>query len=164
MITTRAVILPLIVLVATATASGCAGRRPPLPQIEGRGGDVVIRSSFEAAPGPERSGELLIDSVAFGRLLLLMGEGTAPAAAGRLVDPRDVLECPDREPCRVRGDATFLTVWDALLRDDGSLSVVVSRAWNVQGLYAMTRHVTHRLELRRGPAGWRLNAREQISP
>jgi hypothetical protein len=153
---------------AGALLAGCGGRRPPLPAISGALPAAIIEASLAGEDGPA-AGPLLIDSIAFGRLGVLLG-GSAWSAAdlvnqlGRqatLADPMDVLECPRREPCRLREDGSFITVWDAVRTGD-DLELVVSRTYNVERLYTMTTAVTHRLRLLREAGGWRLTSRERL--
>jgi hypothetical protein len=161
----------LILAWVAALTSGCGRRGPPLPQLSGPLAWVVVEASFAGEPLPELNpaGPLLLDSIAFPRLGDAAGPGRLAAAdvqrqLGRpaeLVDPRDVLECPPREPCRVRGDAVYITVWGAERTRNG-LELVVSRVYNVQGLYRMTTSVTHRLELRPVGGGWQLAARTRL--
>jgi hypothetical protein len=161
----------LLLAGVAAGLGGCGSRGAPLPDLAGPLAWVVVESSLAGEPLPDLAApaELLLDSVAFPRLGV--AAGGAPLArdevarqVGRpivLVDPRDVLECPSREPCRVRGDAMYLTVWDAVATPAG-MSLVVNRVFNVQGLYRRTTSVTHLLELRRTGTGWQLAARTKM--
>jgi hypothetical protein len=149
----------------------CGGRRPPLPDVAGSLADVVVRASFadEQAREPAPVQPLWLDSISFARLGAAAGGGAFGAEelrrqVGRpfqLVDPADVLECPDREPCRTVDDAVYLEVWEAE-RTGAELELVVNRVFNVQGLYRMTTAVTHRLVLRAEGGGWRLARRERL--
>jgi hypothetical protein len=165
---TRAAIL-LFLLLLPAHLTGC-GRRPQLPDVAGPLAWVVVEASFAGEPLPALVPDrLLLDSIAFPRLGEAAGTGRLDAAelrrqVGRsieLVDPLDVLSCPPRQPCRVAGDATFLTVWDAERTRDG-IELVVNRVHNVQGLYRKTTAVTHRIEVRPQGSGWRLTRRERL--
>jgi hypothetical protein len=157
-------LLPPVLLLA-----GC-GRRPPLPDVAGPLAWVVVEASFAGEPLPEPVPVgLLLDSIAFPRLGEAAGTGRLAAAEVRrqlgraveLVDPLDVLSCPPRQPCRVRDDATYLTIWEAERTRHG-IELVVNRVHNVQGLYRMTAAVTHRIEVRPHGGGWRLTRRERL--
>jgi hypothetical protein len=151
--------------------AACGGRRPPLPDVAGALPDAVLRAALAAEDGTEGTAlqPLLLDSVSFARL----GEAAGGAAFGpadlqRLigrpftaVSPRDVLLCPDREPCRVAGDAVYVEVWEAQ-RTGNELEVVVTRVSNVRDLYVMTQSVTHRIALRQEGGAWRLVRRERL--
>lgn len=165
--------------IAIATAA-CGGRTIPVPDLSGAVSDVIVHAALAAArahapaagaEGAGGPGPLLLDSTAFGRLGAVVGDAAFPGDEVRrqvrrevtLVDAGDVLVCPSREPCRVREGSTFVTVWDASLTS-GVLSVVVSRAWNEDRFYMMTRHETFRLELRGAGDSWRLTGWERVSP
>lgn len=167
--------------IALATAA-CGGRAAPVPDLSGAVSDVIVHAALagarahapaagaDGAAGPA-SRPLLLDSTAFGRLGAVVGDAAFSGDEVRrqvrrevtLVDADDVLVCPSREPCRVREGSTFVTVWDASL-SRGLLSVVVSRAWNEDRLYTMTRHETFRLELRGAGDSWRLTGWNRLSP
>jgi hypothetical protein len=162
----------LAVLAAiTLSVAACARSGSALPQLAGPLAWVVVEASFAGESIPEISPApgLLLDSIAFPRL----GEaaGTARFGLGELqrqldrpiqaVDPMDVLECPPRQPCRVRGDGMYITLWDAQRTRTG-IELVVSRTYNVQGLYRKTASVTHRVEVRGAGDAWRLTRRERL--
>jgi hypothetical protein len=154
-----------------------------VPDLSGAVSDVIVHAALAGAragapaagvpdgAGGPASGPLLLDSTAFGRLGAVVGDAVFSSEEVRrqvrrevtLVDADDVLVCPSREPCRVREGSTFVTVWDASLTR-GLLSVVVSRAWNEDRLYTMTRHETFRLELRGAGDSWRLAGWDRLSP
>jgi hypothetical protein len=161
--------LPLVLLCLLVAA--CGGRRPPLPDVSGALPDAVLRAALSpedgsAAPAVQ---PLLLDSVSFARL----GEAAGGAAfaqsdlqrlIGRpftAVSARDVLLCPDREPCRVAADAVYVEVWEAQ-RTGNELEAVVTRVSNVRDLYVMTHSVTHRIALRQEGGAWRLIRRERL--
>jgi hypothetical protein len=159
----------MVVAVACAVAAGCARR--PLPAVHGSLAGVVVDASFAGELAGADARPLLLDSASFARLGVV-SRGTAFTAAelraqiGRPfepVDARTVLECPDRMPCHVRGDAGYLEVWHAERRG-AAVELVVSRVFNVQGLHRMTRSVTHRMTVapQPGAGGWRLTARERL--
>jgi hypothetical protein len=159
----------VLALLAPLLLQACA-RRPPLPDLAGPLAWVVVEASFAGEPEPVLpTGALLLDSMAFPRLGEAAGTGVIPPAelqrqlgrAVTLVDPMDVLECPPRQPCYVRGDASYLTIWEAERTRQG-MELVVSRVYNVQGLYRRTTAVTHRLEVRPQAGGWRLVARDRL--
>jgi hypothetical protein len=151
--------------------SACGGRRPPLPEVTGALADAVVRSALAAedgSPGPPVQ-PLQLDSISFARLGA--AAGAAPLDHGELerqvarpfvlVDPREVLVCPSREPCRLADDGVYLEIWEAE-RSGAELELVVTRIQNFQGLYVMTRSVTHRLVLRADGGQWRLVRRELL--
>jgi hypothetical protein len=142
--------------------SACGVRGPRVPPVTGSLADVIVEASFTGEEAPARPGALILDSVAFGQLARLTGTAMAPTRAHSLIDPIGVLECPPREPCRVRNDAVFLTIWDAVRLPDGQLDVVVSRTHNVRRLYVMTESVTHELRLRPEGGAWRLVRRARL--
>ena len=156
------VLFPALAFLILGFLTGCGARGPRVPAVTGSLADVVVESSFADEDAPELAGALVIDSVAFGQLARLAGGAAAPSRSHTLIDPRGVLECPPREPCRVRNDAIFLTVWDAERLPDGELEVVVSRTHNVRRLYVMTESVTHALRLRPENGTWRLVGRERV--
>ena len=151
-----------LVLLLILLLPACGLRGGGVPPVSGSLGDVIVQASFADEPAPELGGELLLDSIAFRRLGELAGAPIGPVSGATLVDPTGVLVCPEREPCRVRGDAIFLTVWDAMVHDDGTLDVTVSRTQNARRLYVLTVSVTHQIRLRREAAGWRLVERERV--
>ena len=154
---------PLFLLLAATCSSSCGLRGPAVPRVTGSLVDVIVESSFTGEEAPEQPGALVLDSVAFGQLARLAGTArTAPTRAHAFIDPTGVLECPPREPCRVRNDAVFLTVWDAERLPDGQLEVVVSRTHNIRRLYVMTTSVTHELRLRPDGGAWRLVRRTRL--
>jgi hypothetical protein len=143
------------------------GRREPVPDVGGSLVGAIIAASLAGEEGP--SAPLLLDSVSFGRVGLV-ARGTAFGGAElraqavhpiELVDATEVLECLPREPCRVRGDASYIEIWE-VERDGAGLELVVSRVYNVRGLHVMTRAVTHRLRLAPEAGGWRLKARDRL--
>jgi hypothetical protein len=142
--------------------SACGARAPRVPEVSGALADVIVESSFTGEPAPAQPGALMLDSAAFGQLARLAGASIAPSREHRFIDPTGVLECPPREPCRVRNDAIFLTVWDAVRLPDGQLDVVVSRTHNIRRLYVMTESVTHELRLRPENGTWRLVRRVRL--
>ncbi|HSJ07890.1 MAG TPA: hypothetical protein VK936_14400 [Longimicrobiales bacterium] len=159
-------------LAAGAILAGCAGRSTPLPDIGG--GDllhIVVEAALAGVPDPAArdGGSLLLDSLSVPRLGVAAGgdafSGNEVARQVRrpvtLVDPADVLECPSRQPCRVRGDAVYVTIWEAERTIDG-VSAVVARTYNIQGLHPMTRSAVHRIRVVRDGAGWRLAAFEAV--
>jgi hypothetical protein len=162
-----AVLLPLLLLLVTA----CGGRRTPVPDIGGALADVVVRSAFADVdtPGMSALQPLLLDSISFHRLGTVVGDAAFSVAElerhvarpFRLVDRNDVLECPDREPCRTVDNAVYVEIWEAEQTRSG-LEMVVSRVFNIQGLHVMTRSVTHRLTLSREAGGWRLTGIERL--
>jgi hypothetical protein len=176
----------LITLLLVLALTACGGRRPPLPDVSGPLADVIVRAAFggqsystlsdptgwsrpDSARAPAGSQPLLLDSLSFTNLGVAAGAAAfSPAElerqvgrSYRLANRRDVLACPDREPCRIVDDGTYIEVWEAEATRDG-LDVVVSRVFNVQGLHVMTRAVTHRLSLRRENGAWRLTALNQL--
>jgi hypothetical protein len=144
---------------------------PALPQLAGPLAWVVVEASFagEALPDISPAPALLFDSIAFPRL----GDAAGTTRIGadelqrqlgrpiRYVDPMDVLECPSRQPCRVRDDGMYITVWDAE-RTRSGIELVVSRTYNVQGLHRKTTSVTHRIEVQRSGDAWRLTQRARV--
>lgn len=152
-------ILPWLAAVALVACSG----RSRAPELQGELGDVLIQASFAGEPAlPLVRGPLLLDSVSFGRLATLVGESVTPTARDvAMVDAGTILECPSRAPCHLIGDRVYMSVWDASAGGD-SLTLVVSRTYNVQGLYRMTESVVHRLALERTGAVWRLVRRERL--
>ena len=149
-------------LVLLLVLAGCGVRGPRVPVVAGSLADVIVESSFTREVAPEQPGALVLDSIAFGQLARLTGAPAAPNRAHALIDPTGVLECPPREPCRVRNDAIFLTVWDAERLPDGQLDLVVSRTHNVRRLYVMTESVTHEIRLRPENGTWRLVRRVRL--
>jgi hypothetical protein len=157
----RAVLLPLLAVLVTA----CGGRRTPVPDIGGSLADVVVRSAFADldTAGMSALQPLLLDSSSFRRLGTVVGDAAFSVAElerhvsrpFRLVDRNEVLECPDREPCRTVDNAVYVEIWEAEQTRTG-LEMVVSRVFNIQGLHVMTRSVAHRLTLSREAGGWRL--------
>ena len=149
-------------IAAFLVVTACGGQSRP-PQLTGELGDVVVQASFAGEPAPASfNGPLMLDSISFGRLAMI----TQQAVVGsdrpvEMVDPRDVLECPDQAPCHVRGDRMFMSVWDAVAADD-TLAMVVSRTYNVERLYTMTTSVIHRMKFQRVPGGWRLTERRRL--
>jgi hypothetical protein len=158
----------LLCLILPALVGACS-RGAPVPDLAGSLADVIVHAGLHDAAAV--AGPVQLDSLAFGRLGVAAGGEAYTSDELRrqirrdvvMVHSDDVLECPSREPCRLRDGGTFLTVWDAVLTDD-VLSVVVSRARNSDRLYTMTRHATFRLELRGGAGAWRLTGMEQIAP
>jgi hypothetical protein len=160
-----------VLTAAVLLASACGGRRPPLPDVAGSLADVVVRAALADAEArePVSVQPLLLDSLSFPRLGAAAGGSTFShdelrRQVGRpfqLVDPGDVLVCARREPCRTVDDAVYLQVWEAE-RSGDDLEVVVTRVFNVQGLYRMTSSVTHRLVLRAEGGSWRLTRRELL--
>jgi hypothetical protein len=156
-----ACLLPMTLLAA------CGGRTP-VPDLSGTLVSVIVAASLEGEPAAQLP--LLLDSVSFSRIGTAargapLGATELHAQVGRLVelvDARDVLECPERRPCRLRGDVTYLSVWEAQQLEGGPLEVVVSRVYNVQDLYMLTRSVTHRLRLVPEAGGWRLVGRQRL--
>jgi hypothetical protein len=155
------------VLACVLVPSLACGRREPVPDVSGSLVATIIAASLTGEEGP--AAPLLLDSVSFGRVGLV-ARGTALGAAElraqavhpiELVDAANVLECPARQPCRVRDDASYVEIWEAE-RDGAALEVVVSRVYNVRGLHVMTRAVTHRLRLAPEAGGWRLTARDRL--
>jgi hypothetical protein len=153
-------------------ALASCGRSVPLPEVAGSLAWVVVEASFAGEPLPGAgagSPLILVDSIAFPRL----GEAAGGDRTGfdelqrqigrpiEPVDPMDVLECPSRAPCLVRGDATYITIWDAERTRTG-LEMVVNRTYNVQGLYRKTTSITHRIELRGAGGAWRLTRRDRL--
>jgi hypothetical protein len=161
----------ILALAALPVLAGCGGRRPPLPDVVGAMADVVVRASLAAEDGAPAApaGPLLLDSISFARLGAAAGGGALALDELRrqvtrsfeFTDPGDVLVCARREPCRVVDDAVYIEVWEAEL-DGRDLELVVSRVENFQGLYRMTRAVTHRLVLRPEGGAWRLVRRERL--
>lgn len=156
-------------LCALTVPAGCGlWSRGGVPEVAGPATHVVLEASLAGArEGVPRSGEpLLLDSVPFTRLRLLMdGEGGLPQLerSTDLVDGHRLLDCPPRRPCRLLRDGVFMTIWGAELTGD-RLELVVSRTFNVQGLYVRTRSVTHRITLiRERPGQWRLTSRIPLS-
>ena len=146
----------LRLLTSLLLLSACGLRGDRVPPINGELADVIVQASFAGDSEANAHQGLLLDSLAFSRLGLLTGEDPRPDRAHTMVDPMDVLVCPDREPCRVRDDRIFLTVWDARRHDDGSLDLIVSRTRNIRGLYVMTESVAHELRIRPEAGVWRL--------
>jgi hypothetical protein len=161
----------LAVLAAIWLAVPACQGAPPLPHLDGPLAWVVVEASFagEPPPGITPSPPLLLDSIAFPRL----GEAAGTGRLGldqlqrqldrpiRYVDPTAVLECPSRQPCRVRGDGMYITVWGAE-RTRAGIELVVSRTYNVQGLYRKTTSVTHRIVVRGAADAWRLTRRDRL--
>jgi hypothetical protein len=153
------------------TTAACGGRRPPLPDIAGTLPDVVLRAALAPADGTEAPPvqPLLLDSISFARLAAAAGNqpySLAELAAQvsrpfRPVDPQDVLVCPQRQPCRVVDEGTYVEVWEAE-RTGGALEVVVTRVTNVEGLYVMTHSATHRIRLEQQAGAWRLIRRDRL--
>ncbi|CAN5690139.1 hypothetical protein BH23GEM10_BH23GEM10_02170 [soil metagenome] len=165
---TRAVVLRFATLAVAVFAAACGSRGAPVPDLTGDASEVITLAALDGG-GEATTQPLMLDSISFGRLGTLIGN--APFTAAELdsrvrrdvllVDPEDVLECPSREPCRLRAGSTYVTLWDAALAGD-ILSVTVSRVRNVERLYTMTEHQTRLLQLRRTGTGWRLIATEPI--
>jgi hypothetical protein len=142
-----------------------------VPDIGGALPDVVVRSAFADVDtaGMSALQPLLLDSISFRRLGTVVGDAAFSVAElerhvsrpFRLVDRNDVLECPDREPCRTVDNAVYVEIWEAEQTRTG-LEMVVSRVFNIQGLHVMTRSVTHRLTLSREAGGWRLTGIERL--
>jgi hypothetical protein len=163
----RAVLLPLLALLVSA----CGGRRAPVPDMGGTLADVVVRSAFADVDtaGTSALQPLLLDSISFRRLGTVAGGGVLSSAElerdvtrpFRLVDRNEVLECPEREPCRTVGNAVYVEIWEAEQTRTG-LEMVVSRVFNIQGLHVMTRSVAHRLTLSREAGGWRLTGIQRL--
>jgi hypothetical protein len=159
-------------LAAVAILYGCAGRAPPLPDVGGGGlVHVVVEAALAGSPDPAArvGGLLLLDSTSVPRLGAAANGGAFSGdEVGRqlrrpavLADPADVLECPSRQPCRVRDDGVYITVWEAERTADG-VAAVVARTYNIQGLHPMTRSAVHRIRVARDGAGWRLTALEVL--
>jgi hypothetical protein len=154
-------------------AAGCSARQPPPPDLAGPLAAVVIEAALAGEPaaggGPANPHTLLLDSVSFLRLGMPSAGAAMDATELRrqvarpfvLVDQRDVLTCPPREPCRVRDDAIYVEIWEAE-RTVRGLDVVVSMVYNVRGIHVMTRSATYRLVLAPQRAGWRLAAWERL--
>jgi hypothetical protein len=150
-----------LVLAAAALLAGCRSATP-VPDLAGPLAGVVVRAAFEE-PGDAVAGPLMLDSVSFARLGLAVG--AAPFAESELrsqverpfvlVDARDVLVCPERQPCRVADDGTYLEIWEAE-RTGNAAELVVTRVQNVRGLHVLTRAVTHRMTVAEVQGGWRL--------
>jgi hypothetical protein len=162
-------LLPLTVLAVSGAA--CRGSAPPLPRLEGELVHVVVEAALAGDDGAAAPpvAVLVLDSLAFPRLgSAARGTPYDPAEIRRqvgrpatLVEPTDVLTCPRRQPCSVRDDAVYLTVWEAV-PVPGGLELVVSRTFNVHGMYPLTRSVVHRLRLAgAGNGRWRLTSRQQ---
>ncbi|CAN5824803.1 hypothetical protein BH23GEM9_BH23GEM9_24740 [soil metagenome] len=140
-------------------------RRAPLPDLAGSLVEVIVEAVHEAGV----SSPLLLDSTSFTRVGVVAA--SAPftetelraqfAHPFQLVDAANVLECPEGRPCRVRGNATYVEIWEAET-DAGALQLVVSRVFNVEGLYTLTRSSTYRLTIAAATGGWRLTARERL--
>lgn len=150
--------IPVLALLLSA----CGLRGPRVPEVTGTLADVLIEASFVGEPAPEMNGPLLMDSIAFMQLAELTGASMQPQRSAAMVDPAGVLLCPARQPCRMRDNAVYLTVWDAQLHEDGHLDVTLSRTYNIRRLYVMTETVTHQLRLRREGGTWRLTERGRL--
>lgn len=158
----RLFLLPLLIL-----AAGCAGRAR-VPDVRGTLPEVIAAIAWQGA-AEQPVGAVLVDSVAFGQLAALAGERLDAAAwraalPGRDVETTDaqgVLVCPDRAPCHVRGEATWLSVWDGSITDD-RLTLVINRTWTVQRLYTMTESAAYRATLQRTGGQWRVLAVERL--
>jgi hypothetical protein len=160
-----------LLLLLLLTLHGCAGRRPPLPELYGPLADVVVGAAVAGADGTLAHVDrpLLLDTLSFGRLGSALGETAWSADELRRqvrldfvpVAATDVLLCPDRRPCRLRAGGSYVEVWSAEAVA-GGLEVTVTLVQNRQDLFVMTTSTTHRLVLRRDPAGWRLAERERL--
>lgn len=163
----RAAPLALLVIVA-GLAAGCR-RGPPVPQLSGALAAVVVAAAFEGGDAGVATGPLMLDAESFTRLGHAVRGEPFTAAELRaqvdrpfeLVDRRAVLACPERRPCHVVDDGAYVEVWEAERRG-ASAELVVSRVQNVQGLYPLTRHITHRLTVAEVPGGWRLTRLERL--
>jgi hypothetical protein len=168
----RLVLRATAALGAAAILSACAGRSRPLPDV-GVGGlvHVVVEAALAGSPDPAArvGGPLLLDSTSVPRLgAAAGGDAFSGDEVGRqlrrpavLTDPASVLECHSRQPCRVRADGVYITVWEAERTADG-VAAVVARTYNIQGLHRMTRSAVHRIRVVRDGAGWRLTALEVV--
>jgi hypothetical protein len=166
----RLVLRPAVVLLLAATVlSGCR-RGPPLPQLTGPLADVIVRAAFGHDGGPDPAVQpLLIDTTSFMRLGFavhgtpftqeeLLRQIARPVV---LVDAADVLVCPERRPCLVVDDGVYIEVWEAERRGD-TAELVVSRVFNVIGLYPASQADRHRVTVVRAGAGWRLTRLQRL--
>lgn len=157
-----------VAAIAIAAVAACSRRAPPLPRLDGELIHVVVAASLAPDHGSAAPpvAPLILDSLSFSRLGTVAGREPFDATEisrqlarpAVLVDPADVLLCPQRQPCRVRDDATYITIWEAE-RIAGGIDLVVSRTFNVQGLQPLTRSVVHRLRLADRGNGWQLTGR-----
>jgi hypothetical protein len=162
----RALLSATVGVLTAVALSGCGGRTP-LPDVSGSLMSAVVAASLAGEAGP--AAPLLLDSASFARLGMVAGGAALTAVEMRaqmpqpfeLVAATDVLDCPRREPCRVRGNATYMTIWEAQ-RVDGVVELVVNRVFNVQDLHVLTRSVAHRMRLAPEAGGWRLTHRQRL--
>lgn len=147
--------------------AGCGGSAASVPDLGGDAVEIIVLAAFEDGTAPASA--IQLDSVSFGLLGTVVGAD--PYSAAELeqrvrrditpVHPDEVLECPAREPCRLRSDGDYITLWDASSTGD-VLRVTVSRVRNVEHLHTMTEHTTWHLVLARTGSGWRLTGRSRV--